>query len=270
MMQLDVICRKAADGIRAIGQWQLAEQHKVRATDVELKDHNSLVSYVDRESERRLAEHLRRLWPGCGFLTEEETVDQRACDVRWIIDPLDGTTNYLHGLPCFAISVALQVADQLVAGIIYDPPHDELFVAWQGGGAWCNGRPIRVRANARLADALLATGFPYHDYTFMEHYLGVFRHFMHHTRGLRRWGAAAVDLAWTACGRYDGFFEYSLNPWDVAAGIVLVRAAGGVVTDFSGGDGALHGRQILAASPAIHAAMLEVIGPAFAAKEAGE
>ncbi len=263
-MELERICRKAAQAVRDVGQWQLAEQQRVGRADIVLKGHNSLVSYVDKTSEERLVERLQALWPGCAFLTEEQTVAQGSAEVQWIIDPLDGTTNYLHGLPCFAISVALQVAGKLVAGVVYGPAQDELFVAWQGGGAWCNGRRVRVRANDRLAEALLATGFPYHDYRFVEPYLRALQHFMRHTRGLRRWGAAAIDLAWTACGRYDGFFEYGLNCWDVAAGIVLVREAGGLVSDFEGDvRGASSGQQIVAASPAVHRAMLEVLAAAF-------
>ncbi len=267
-MQLEHICQQAMELIKAVGQWQLAEQQRVRTADVEVKAHNSLVSYVDKESERRLVAGLLDILPQSTFLTEERTVAARTSAQQWIIDPLDGTTNYLHGLPCFGISVALQLDGALVAGLVYDPPHDELFVAWRGGGAWCNGQRITVRANKQLAQALLATGFPYYDYSLLGNYLRAFKHFVQHTRGVRRWGAAAIDLAWTACGRFDGFFEYSLNPWDVAAGIVLVCEAGGYVSDFHGYDRALDSGQILAASPTIHRAMLEVLCSAFSTNDA--
>lgn len=234
--------RRAADYIRgACG--------KVKAAAAEEKSHNSLVSIVDRTAEGILTEGLGALLPGSGFLTEEETVVQSGQGLRWIIDPLDGTTNFLFGVPLFTVSVALEREGELVLGIVHDVMADEQFLAWKGGGAWCNGQRIHVSDTPELAHSLLATGFPYYDYGRTEAYLQLLGAFMRQTRGIRRLGSAALDLAWTACGRFDAFYEYGLHPWDVAGGTVLVREAGGLVTDFSGGDDFLHGKTLIAGNP---------------------
>lgn len=230
---------------------------------IEEKSLNSLVSYVDRQAEERLVAALSALVPGSVFLTEEGTVANTAGRYRWIIDPLDGTTNFLFGLPHFAISVALQEDDHTQLGVVYEVNHGEHFAAWRGGGAYRNGRPIRCRTNAELGAGLIATGFPYHIYPEMPQYLRAFEHFMRSTRGVRRFGAAALDLAWTACGRFDGFFEKGLSPWDIAAGALLVEEAGGTITDFRGGDGYLFNGEVVAASQAYHPVMLRPIREAF-------
>ncbi len=236
--------RSAADYIRgACGQ--------VKAASAEEKSHNSLVSIVDRTAEGILTQGLGTLLPGSGFLTEEETVAQRDPGLRWIIDPLDGTTNFLFGVPLFTVSVALERDGQLVLGVVHDVMADEQFVGWHGGGAWCNGRRIRVSETTELKHSLLATGFPYYDYGRTSAYLEVLASFMRKTRGIRRLGSAALDLAWTACGRFDAFYEYGLHPWDVAGGAVLVREAGGVVCDFNGGDDFLHGKTLIAGNTAV-------------------
>ncbi|MCB0571265.1 MAG: inositol monophosphatase, partial [Phaeodactylibacter sp.] len=177
--------------------------------------------------------------------------------------PLDGTTNFLFQIPVFSISVALQQEGRSVLGIVYEINRQECFYAWLGGGAFLNGRPIRVSSRAPLEKTLLATGFPYYDYRRMAPFFKVLEHFMRHTRGIRRLGSAAVDLAYVACGRYDGFFEYSLNPWDVAAGAFIVQEAGGVVSDFNGGGNYLNGGEIIAANAAVAADMQQVLRNAF-------
>ncbi|MEM1214741.1 MAG: inositol monophosphatase family protein [Bacteroidota bacterium] len=251
---------KLTEEVRAIarsaGAFLLAELGKVGQEQIETKALNSLVSYVDRTAEEQIVAALQPLLPAAGFLTEEETVAQLAQPTRWIIDPLDGTTNFLYGVPIFSVSIALEIAGELVLGVVYEPNRDECFYAWRGGGAWCNERPIRVRQQANLAQALLATGFPYYDYSRMGNYLQLFRYLMENTRGLRRCGSAAVDLAYVAAGRFDGFYEYSLSAWDIAAGMVLVREAGGTVTNFSGQDTSLQTGEILAASNGIYPHLL--------------
>lgn len=244
---------------REAGNFLMSELGKVKAGQIEEKSLNSLVSYVDRQTEEQIVEGLRSILPSAVFLTEEETVSQIKGDQRWIIDPLDGTTNFLFGLPCFSVSIALEAAGELVLGVVYEPNRQECFSAWQGGGCWLNGQAVATRKNTQLTQSLLATGFPYYDYSRMEAYLELFKDLAQNTRGIRRWGSAAIDLAYTACGRYDGFFEYSLNAWDVAAGVVLVREAGGMVTDFSGAQGFLQNGEIVAGSMAIQQELVKRI-----------
>lgn len=249
--ELENICEKVRPVVDGTARFIKNELGRVGTEEVVAKDLNSLVSYVDRTAEERLVAGLSGILPQAAFLTEEETVEQGDAECRWIIDPLDGTTNFLHQLPCFAVSVGLEYRGEIVVGIVHEVSRGEQFYAWKNGGAWLNGRPIHISPTADLKDALVATGFPYHDFEYMEEYLEVFRFFMKNTRGIRRFGAAAVDLAWVACGRFDVFFEYGLNAWDVAAGILLVKEAGGQVFDFNGGKNYLFGSELIAASPGV-------------------
>ena len=244
--------------VRQTGEFIRNAASGFRIDDIEKKGFNDLVSYVDKEAEKRLVAGCRELVPEAGFITEEGTATERGSRFNWIIDPLDGTTNFVHGLPVFAISLALSENDKVVAGFIYEINRDEMFHAVRGGGAFCNNERIHVSQVDSLNNALLATGFPYYDFGKMQVYLDILNHFMQCTHGLRRLGSAAIDLAYTACGRFEGFFEYNLNPWDVAAGILLVKEAGGTVTDFGGADNALFGREIIAAGD-VHRQMKEII-----------
>mgnify|MGYP000479888666 CR=1 FL=1 len=254
------LCQQVEKVAQTAGAFLLQESGKVSQDQIEEKGLNSLVSYVDRTAEEMIVDGLQKLLPEASFLTEEETVDQSAtAAARWIIDPLDGTTNFLFGLPCYSVSIALEQEGELVLGVVYEPNRKECFSAWHKGGAYLNGKAIQVRQNESLPKALLATGFPYYDYSRMENYLALFRHLAQNTTGIRRWGSAAIDLAFTACGRFDGFYEYSLNAWDVAAGIVLVREAGGMVTDFAGKEESLQNGEIVAGSSALHAKLLGAV-----------
>lgn len=255
-MELATLTQNVCHTAKTTGAFIREQIGRVHNEQIEEKSLNSLVSYVDQEAERRIVADLRAILPTAAFLTEEATVAQSSAEYRWIIDPLDGTTNFLFELPCFAVSIALERNGKLILGVVYEIGRDECFYAWQDGGAWCNDKRIYCRKNGELAQSLLATGFPYYDYSRMEPYLALFRDLMQHTRGIRRWGSAATDLAYTACGRYDGFFEYSLNAWDIAAGIVLVREAGGICTDFAGGGGSLLNGEIVAASRTLHSELL--------------
>jgi myo-inositol-1(or 4)-monophosphatase len=243
--------------IRNVGKFLRQELGKVAAGDIETKALNSLVSYVDKTAEEQLVEGCSQILPEAGFITEEETIVSNADKAwRWIIDPLDGTTNFLHQLPFFSISVALQHQQKTVMGFVYEVNRDELFYAWKGGGAWLNGKAIQVTPTLSLADSLVATGFPYYDFEKTTAYLKMLEQLMKGTRGVRRLGSAALDLAYTACGRFDAYFEYSLAPWDVAAGAFLVQEAGGIVTDFGGGENYIFGKEIMASNPALAATML--------------
>lgn len=260
---LETLCQEAIKVTESVAQFLATELGKVTAQAIEEKALNSLVSYVDRNAEMQLVEGLGKLLPEATFLTEEETVAQEDSALQWIIDPLDGTTNFLHQIPVFSISVALQQNGQTVLGIVHEVNHSECFYAWKGGGAYLNGEAIRVSKSEKLADSVLATGFPYYDYDKIKTYLKCLEYFMQNSRAIRRFGSAAVDLAYTACGRFDSFFEYSLNPWDVAGGAFIVQEAGGVVTDFSGSDNYLHGKELIAGNVAIHKEVLAIIKSQF-------
>ncbi|HHM21120.1 MAG TPA: inositol monophosphatase [Bacteroidetes bacterium] len=257
--QLEHICLESCKIIKEVGTFIKTQQGKVSNQQIELKGLNSLVSYVDKTAERQLVAQLKKLLPGAFFLTEEETVEQKKGKYQWIIDPLDGTTNFLHQLPCYAVSVALQADGKTVVGIVYEPNNKECFYAWKEGGAFLNGQPVRCSSNNDLANTLIATGFPYHDFKRVETYTSILKYLMKNTRGIRRWGAAAVDLAYVACGRFDAFYEYGLNPWDVAAGAFIVEEAGGKVADFSGGPGFLFGREIIAANNGVFEKILQIV-----------
>ena len=230
---------------------------------IEEKSLNSLVTHIDKGSEERLASGLTQLLPQAGFLTEEKMVVQEDREYTWIIDPIDGTTNFIHQLPFFCISIALRWRDEIVLGVVYELNRGELFSALKSHGATLNGRPIQVSNAIHLKDSVIATGFPYHDYSSVTEYLNVFEYFIKHTRGLRRFGSAALDLSYVACGRFDGFFEYGLNTWDIAAGILLIREAGGNVVDFQGNQAFLEKRQLIAGNPEILMRMTNVIKGVF-------
>ena len=219
---------------------------------------NNLVSYVDKESEKKIVKALKKILPGSGFLAEEGTSSEGTNEYRWIIDPLDGTTNFTHGLPPYAISIGLAKKDKIVLGVVYEVSRSECFNAIENGDAYCNGKRIQVANTSSLNESLLATGFPYYHFDKREEYLSIIKTYLELTHGVRRMGSAATDLAYVACGRMDGFFEYNLNPWDVAAGSLIVQRAGGMVSDFKGKSNFLYGGEICAAG-AIHAEMVEII-----------
>ncbi|KFD39188.1 inositol-1-monophosphatase [Schleiferia thermophila str. Yellowstone] len=245
-----ILTNQVCEVSRNVASFMQGEQKKLVEKKVEIKELNSLVSYVDRAAEQMIVDQLSKLLPHAGFITEENTVaQQRQNEFVWIVDPLDGTTNYIHQLPFYSISIALMHGEKLVLGVIYDCGLNDLYSAYDGGGAVMNGQPIYVRREPGLHKSLLATGFPYRDYGRLESFMKLLHRTFHHTRGVRRLGSAALDLAYTAAGRFDLFFEYGLNAWDVAAGIVLVHEAGGRVTDFSGGSQFLFGGEIVAGQP---------------------
>jgi len=245
-MDYEELTRQVVELAREVGEYIRNESKIFNYKDVELKGLNDLVSYVDKTAESKLVNGLKLISPKAGFITEEGTAGSKDEELRWIVDPLDGTTNFTHGLPVFAISIALMVGDELVSGVVYEINQDEMFWASRGRGAWLNEKRISVSKRTSLGESLLATGFPYYSFEQMEAYLNILKVFMQNTHGLRRMGSAAVDLAYVACGRFEGFFEYNLKSWDVAAGSLLVKEAGGRVTDFSLGDNFLFGKEIIA------------------------
>lgn len=216
-----------------------------------------LVTDADRAAEAAALGVIREAHPDHAILAEESGASG-ASPFRWIVDPLDGTTNFAHYVPQFAVTVACEVEGRVEAGVIFDPMRGELFHATRGGGAWRDGERIAVSSESEVGRALLSTGFPYWIHERPDYPLRLFAAFLQRAQGVRRFGAAALDLAWLACGRYDGFFELGLKPWDVAAGALLVEEAGGVVTNLDGSPFTLDGGQILAAPPALHGGLLEI------------
>lgn len=231
---------------RVSGKIMAEERKNFDASMIESKGMHDLVSYVDKESEKRIIADLQKLLPESGFIAEEGTNDTRGERFNWVIDPLDGTTNFIQGVPIYCVSIGLLDGDELVVGVVYEVGRDECFYAWKNGGAYLNGAEISVSNRADIHDALLATGFPYSDFSRMDEYIEFLKWAMMNARGVRRLGSAAADLAYVACGRFDAFWEYDLKPWDVAAGALLVKEAGGTVTDYSGGNNYLFGREIVA------------------------
>ena len=231
----------------SVGKYIAKEAKSFDYNKVEEKGLNDLVSYVDKTAETLLVNGLEKILPDAGFITEEGTAGHTTENFRWIIDPLDGTTNFTHGLPVYAISIALMSGKELVLGVVYEINRNEMFTAIKGGGAFLNNTPILVSPRTKLSESLLATGFPYYNFEQIASYLKILDELMKTTHGLRRMGSAAVDLAYVACGRFEAFFEYNLNVWDVAAGALIVAEAGGKVVDFKGGDDFLFGREIVAA-----------------------
>lgn len=263
-MDLQHICSEIGDLARLAGQFIREQRAKITNNDIELKGKASLVTYVDKEAEKLIVVRLRRLLPEAGFITEEGTAGERGEQYKWVIDPLDGTTNFIHGIFPHSVSIALTKDNVPVVGVVYEIGQDELFSAWKDGGAYLNGKPISVSVSSKHEDVLLATGFPYYNFEKLNAYLNVLEFFMIETRGMRRMGSAAVDLAYVACGRFDGFFEHALHAWDVAAGVLLVQEAGGKVTDFSGGSNFLFGKELVSANanyfPAFFAKVNEHLG----------
>lgn len=219
---------------------------------VEVKGHNDFVSYVDKGAEKLIVAQLKELLPQAGFIAEEGTEKQDDNPLKWVIDPLDGTTNFIHGMPFYAVSIALVLHKEPLIGVVYEINQDEMFSAWKNGGAFLNGSAMHTSATKKVAHALFGTGFPYYDYSLLDEYLALLKHLMQYSRGIRRPGSAATDLAYVACGRFDGFYEYGLSPWDVAAGALLVREAGGKVSNFSGGEDAIFTQEIMATNTPIH------------------
>jgi myo-inositol-1(or 4)-monophosphatase len=234
---------------------------------VTAKGPKDFVSEVDRAAEAAIVETLLKTYPDHAILAEEGTAkgDNSDAEFLWIIDPLDGTTNFLHGMPQYCVSIALQHKGQITQGVIYDPVHNDLFTATRGRGAFLNDHRMRVSRRQHLKDCLIGTGFPFRDGSDLEAYVAMMRAMMAATAGLRRPGSAALDLAYVAAGYYDGFWEVGLNPWDVAAGSLLITEAGGLVGDLDGETQYLYGAQVIAANPRVFAQMVKLLSPHRAA-----
>lgn len=263
MKSYDTICNEACLLARQAGDFIRQQRKSFSFSSVEKKGFNDLVSYVDITAEKMLVEGLQKILPGSGFITEENTLTVEGKEFQWIIDPLDGTTNFVHGVPCYCISIALMQNKNIIIGVIYEINLDECFYAWKDSPAFLNEKEIRVSGIDKLKNSLLATGFPYTNFERMKPYMEVFDYCMRNTHGLRRLGSAAVDMAYVAAGRFEGFYEYGLNAWDVAAGAFIIERAGGKVTDFSGGDNYIFGKEIIATNEKIFKEFLQVVNLSF-------
>lgn len=245
MRELKEITTEVITLAKEVGEFIRTERKTFAYSKVEVKGLNDLVSYVDKTSERLLVEKLNRIFPEAGFIVEESTKTGTK-EYNWIVDPLDGTTNFVHGIPCYAISIALEHNGEIIIGVVYEVAQNECFSAYKNGGAFLNNYQIYVSQRKTLSESLIATGFPIHNFSRIDSYINTLVTLMKTTHGLRRIGAAAADLCYLACGRVDAFFEYNLNPWDIAAGALIVKEAGGTISDFSGKNNWLFGKEIIA------------------------
>lgn len=252
MINLESICYSVCELTSQTGKYIKQELSKINAQHIEVKGKNDFVTYVDKSAEKLLVEGLNNLISGAGFITEENTTSHKGTIYNWVIDPLDGTTNFIHALPCYCISIGLLRNNKPVLGVVHELNLNECFYAWENSKAFCNKTEIQVSKATQLKDSLIATGFPYYNYDYLNEYMEFFKHLMRETHGLRRIGSAAADLAYVACGRFEAFYEYGLRPWDVAGGSFIVQQAGGKISDFSGNDDYIFGKEIIACTPQIH------------------
>lgn len=262
-MNYELLCAKVVAATRLTGNFIRKEAMAFDANAIEYKGLNDMVSYVDKNAEKQLVKNLSKILPGSGFITEEDTENITDKTYTWIIDPLDGTTNFIHGIPTYAVSVALYEENEPVIGVVYEINRGEMFSTFKGGAAFLNNKPIHVSKNGNLAQSLLATGFPYYQFDKQPQYMQLFSEMMQKCHGLRRIGSAAVDLAYVACGRFDAFFEYNLNSYDVAAGAYLVQQAGGKVMNFAGGAEFIETREMLATNGIVSEEILDTIKKYF-------
>ena len=228
---------------------------------VKSKNFNDFVSEIDVAAERTIIDTLKEVYPTHGFLGEESGSTSHQSDFIWIIDPLDGTTNFLHNFPQYCVSIALQHKGEITQAVIYEPNRNDLYTATKGRGAFLNDKRIRVSKCDKLKESLIGTGFPFRDFKHLDTYLAMFKSMLQKTTGIRRPGSAALDLAYVANGSLDAFWEIGLSPWDIAAGALLVQEAGGIISNLNGKEGWLQSGNVLAASPKIYDAMLETLAP---------
>lgn len=263
MVKVDKVIAQIEEAALRAGQYLMEAQQDLDNVNIVEKTANQLVSEIDVKAEEIIVTQLKSIFPEAGFVTEENTVENERKPLHFIVDPLDGTTNYLHHLDLYSVSVAAVYNDSLIAGVVYVPTKNELFSAVKGQGCTLNGEKIQVSNSSILKDSLIATGFPYYNFSKKTEYIQCLDYFMQNTRGLRRMGSAAIDLAYVACGRFCAFYELHLNTWDVAAGILLVEEAGGVVSDFKNQRNDWSGIEIAATNQSIHSEFIAVLRKNF-------
>lgn len=249
----------AIEAAKEAGKFLKYSVGKVRNVETKKGEERNLVSEIDRGSEAKIIAIIKRHYPHHAILAEESGASDSGAEYKWIIDPLDGTTNFLHGVPVFSVTIGIEYKGELIAGVVYDPNLDEMFTVEKGAGAFLNGKRLRVSQSTELINSLLVTGFPYEIAANPDRAVERFTAFLMASRGLRRFGSAALDLCYVAAGRFDGFWEVSLNPWDMAAGVLLVTEAGGRTSNFAGDPLNIYQRNVLASNGIIHNAMLDIL-----------
>jgi myo-inositol-1(or 4)-monophosphatase len=258
-MDLSSLCNQVREISSQTAKYISQQSIKFSSKSIEYKGFNDFVSYVDKNAEIQLVHELSKILPSAGFITEEGTNNNRQDVYNWIIDPLDGTTNFIHGLSPYAISVALMEKNKIVIGLVHEIGMNEVFYTWKDAPAYLNDIEINVSQTNTVQNSLIATGFPYKEFDDLPQFMNTLSYFMKTSHGIRRLGSAATDLAYLACGRFEAFYEYGLNPWDVAAGAFLVQQAGGKVCDFRGTDNWLFGKEIIASNSLIFNEFYETI-----------
>lgn len=262
-MDLEKLCSEVVRVVQNTGIFVQNEQKNIVLDNVKNKGIHDYVTYVDKASEERLVEGLSPLLPEAGFITEEGTSKKKGESYHWVIDPIDGTTNFIHGLSPYSISVGLMKDEEVILGVVYEVTLQECFYAWKEGGAYLNGKKITVSKVTKMKDSFFATGFPYDAYDRLEPFMKSLAYFFVETPGVRRLGSAAADLAYVACGRFDVFYEYSLKPYDVAGGVIIITEAGGKITDFKGGRDYIFGKEIVASNGLVHEEVVDKIQEFF-------
>lgn len=258
-MKFDLIqiCEQVKVLAQQTAKYIAHERENFSESSVEHKGLHDLVSYVDKEAEKQLVTGLLNLLPEAGIIGEEGTSEKKSDTLNWVIDPLDGTTNFIQNIPVYSISIGLMQDAEIILGVVYDICRNECFYATKDGGAFLNGNKIAVSPRSNINEALLATGFPYTNFEQMDQYMDVLRWAMFNARGVRRLGSAAIDMCYVACGRFDGFWEQGLKAWDVCAGTIIVNEAGGKVSDYVGGENYVFGNRIVASNPKIYDIIIE-------------
>jgi len=259
MIDYEHLCMQTCDIAKESGNFIRTEADAFSVKSVEVKGLHNFVTYVDKGAEKIIVDRLQAILPEAGFIAEEDTNTTRGERFNWVIDPLDGTTNFIHGLPPYAVSIGLLENNSPVLGVVYEITLDECFYAWKDSLAYKNGKQIRVSDRTTVRDALIATGFPYCDFNLMRPYINCLEYFLQNSHGVRRLGSAATDLAYVACGRFEAFYEYGLSPWDVAGGAMILQQAGGRLSDFSGGKNYIFGKELVAANSAIFDEFLKTV-----------
>ncbi len=249
----------ARKAVKATANYIAGQALRLHEIEIQEKSVHNLVSEVDVKAENYLVEMLSKALPEAGFITEENSIAQQKKEFTWVIDPLDGTTNFLHGLPFYSISVGLLHGDEPVLGIVHDVARNEQFYGYKNGGAFLNDTPLNILQPKSLHDSLIVLGFFYNETDALEKFLNIMRQLINQSRGFRRLGSAALDLAYVAAGRCDGFFEFNLNAWDVCGGALLVKEAGGLISDFKNTDNYIFGKEIIAARPGVYDELLALI-----------